>query len=246
MENLGCKFYVSADLGQAQDYTALCVLRSKVEDSESDVDIESGNPIKVGKLDIIHLERHLGWDYNDVAERIRTLKSEPRLRETEYWHETRNYTESYPTVCIDKTGVGRGVSDILKNRHVSHVGITITGPADRKVTKVPGGYNIPKIELVTETQVALLANKNYSQNGKVVSRKPPTNLEYVLRWNPDLPYGKTLYEEIQGTTYAMNNQTGNLTYEQWRSKDHDDLCLAVCMATFLAKTLPKSSLHSAR
>jgi hypothetical protein len=29
MENLGCKFYISADLGQAQDYTALCVLRSK-------------------------------------------------------------------------------------------------------------------------------------------------------------------------------------------------------------------------
>lgn len=90
-------WFVGLDLGQAADYTALCVIEVPPETEE---------------YHIRHLQRfRLGTPYPEIVEKVGTV-----VRQFEG-----------ATLAVDATGVGRPVVDLLNQAGLDPVAITITG-----------------------------------------------------------------------------------------------------------------------
>ncbi len=135
-------FTVGLDLGQAQDYSALCVVeRSVVE--------EQGTGRKVGYHAVRHLHRwKLGTPYTEIVEDVAELTARHPLPGS--------------TLAVDATGVGRAVVDMFRvaDLPVRMVPISITGvtnahPADR------GAWFVPKKDLVAVIQTLIHGDRLY-------------------------------------------------------------------------------------
>jgi hypothetical protein len=113
-------------------------------------------------------------------------------------------------LVVDGTGVGRPVLDMFRKAGLParivpcyiHGGGT-TGPG------AGGGFNVPKKELASAVQSCLQTRR--------------------LNIAPALPETKQLVKELQTFTAKINISTGAETLEAWRTRDQDDLVLAVAM-----------------
>jgi len=125
------QYMIGLDLGKAQDYTALCVLEIRGQESET-------------SLHCRYLERFkLGTSYPTQILRVRELcRREPLL-------------SNRPRLAIDQTGVGVAVVDMFRQGEINAdlKPILIHG-GDRAVSE-HGTWRVPKRELVGATQVAL-------------------------------------------------------------------------------------------
>jgi hypothetical protein len=54
---------------------------------------------------------------------------------------------------VDKTGVGVAVTDLLKERHLNHIAVTITGLGQKVNRHGTKEYSIPKQDLVSALEV---------------------------------------------------------------------------------------------
>ena len=218
--------YVGLDLGQARDYTALCVLEESVWVREASlqslvldragwyapgdllpaqVDTAEAWTRRDGRpadppLSIRHLERlPLGTSYPAVVERVRQVLATPPLRAVT------------TALVVDETGVGRPVCDLFRMAGVAIVPVTITGG-----TAISGdptsGLHVPKRDLVTSAQV-LLQNRR-------------------LKIASSLPAAAVLVKELEDFKVKISITTGHDTYDAWREGTHDDLVLATCLATW--------------
>ncbi len=135
-------FTVGLDLGQAQDYSALCVV-------ERSVVPEPGTGRNVGYHAVRHLHRwKLGTPYTDIVEDVAELTARHPLPGS--------------TLAVDATGVGRAVVDMFRvaDLPVRMVPISITGvtnahPADR------GAWFVPKKDLVAVIQTLIHGDRLY-------------------------------------------------------------------------------------
>jgi hypothetical protein len=127
-------FYVGVDLGQSNDYTAVCVGERVGEGSGI------GAP---WGLHVRHLERFRGLPYPEVCDRLEGLLA--RLAAP---HE----------LVVDATGVGAAVTDLLRERGLRFAAVTITG-GDRTTRDGRGGYRVPKRDLVAGLQVLLQSGR---------------------------------------------------------------------------------------
>ena len=110
------------DLGQSQDYTALCVAER--------VDVPTGK----AHYHLRHLERfRLGTSYPAVVERVEEMLAGPHL-----W--------GCSQLVVDGTGVGVPVVDMFRQKGLSPIAITITG--GDTVTGDGGNYRV-KIDPLT-------------------------------------------------------------------------------------------------
>ncbi len=127
------------DLGQAQDYTALCA----VECTPGAVSQGVRQPTTYA---VRHLERFaLGTSYVAVADRLRDLFSREPLGGC--------------TVAADATGVGRGVVDFLQRAGLG-VGLSaITITSGHAVTVEGNRYTVPKRDLVAVMQLLLQSRR---------------------------------------------------------------------------------------
>jgi hypothetical protein len=123
-------FWVSVDLGQSHDYTAITVIEVvKSESRERD-----GN--------IVHLERlTLGMSYPDQVQRIKELQE--RIPDSR--------------IVVDSTGVGRAVIDLMRKEGLRPVAITITG--GNEANKEGLRWNVPKRDLVYALRVGIESGK---------------------------------------------------------------------------------------
>jgi len=113
-------------------------------------------------------------------------------------------------LVVDATGVGRPVTDLMMEEGLNGViPVTITGGSE--VTDDKDGYKVPKRDLVTNLQV-LFQNKK-------------------LQIAEGLPNAKTLLEELMNFKVKIS-KTGHDSYEAWREGAHDDLVLAVALASW--------------
>jgi len=219
-------YIMGLDLGQAADYTAIAIAERMVPPlpkptrpyqplttyGAGETFNLSGEPrtgvaaISLPPVDtrqatyhLRHLERPaLGTRYPTIVARVKTLLATPPL------------TLRTPLV-IDRTGVGRPVTDLFEGQGVRPYAITITG-GDEVSTDGPYHTKVPKRELVS-TLVAVF------QTGR-------------LKIAAGLTEGPALVNELTNFKVKVNLATGNDSYEAYRESVHDDLVLAVAMAVW--------------
>ena len=123
-------FVVGVDLGQAQDYTAICVVEA--------------TGTELVDFQLRYLERlALGTTYPRIVERVEEI--------------VRRLPSGGWRLAVDATGVGAGVIDILEQAALQPIAITITG--GDSVQGEGRRWRVPKRDLVAVLTVAFQAGR---------------------------------------------------------------------------------------
>jgi hypothetical protein len=222
-------FILGVDLGQAQDYTALCVLEqtavatgrirttrnqgTSVRGSHHDGRAFSyggsrtiTTPVTENHYAARHLERlPTGTPYPAQVKSIKELHDLLKLQEGKT-----------PKMVVDQTGVGRPVVDMLRAVGLAPAAVSITG--GDSVTQDGRDYRVPKRDLVSVVQVLLQAER--------------------LKIARALPEAQTLTSELLAFKVSIS-LSGHDSYGndkgEWRENPHDDLVLAVALACWLGE-----------
>jgi len=119
------EYFISVDLGQQNDYTAISVLE------------------KTGERGFVrHLERlPLGMSYPEQVKRIKVI------------YDNVLKFRARTGLILDFTGVGRAVSDLLTKEGLKHIKLTITGGNEPHIKD--DEWHLPKIELISALLVAI-------------------------------------------------------------------------------------------
>jgi hypothetical protein len=190
------RFWLGCDFGQANDPTAVAVVE-RVPDTQ--------------ELHVRSLVRPpLRTSYEKIADEI-----------------SRKICDLEPTgafgergqigLCVDATGVGRALCDMLSSRLRSQLRgpkvhfwpVVVTG--GNRVTRLASEFiGVPKRDLISAGLIAL-------QEGRL--RIPTT-----------IPETEALKQELLDYRVRINLRSGHDTYEPWREGAHDDLLFALCLA----------------
>lgn len=126
-------YYLGLDLGQAHDFTALCIIE------RLDLDKQKIHHCR-------HLERFpIGTSYPHIGQHVARMVARSELK------------GQYRCI-VDATGVGRPVVDLLRKEGVSVIPVTITGGSEETSDGL-GGYRVPKRDLVSLLQVLLQSGR---------------------------------------------------------------------------------------
>jgi hypothetical protein len=195
------------DLGQVNDYSALCV-NELIERPDGKLEHRCG-----------HLERWRGVPYpavvRDVAKHVDRVRGGRHPRP--FIGPTRYHPDTRPEVIlvIDNTGCGRPVSDMFDeaNMDCQIVKVSITGGvAVTKSADDSREFHVPKRLLVSTLLVCL-------QTGR-------------LKIQSTLPLAATLTAEAVNfrATFSPSGHDSYGAASEWREGSHDDLLLATAMA----------------
>src|ERR671916_2584694 len=200
-------YFVGLDLGQSADYTALAVVQTTYERTEQ-------RQLRK-RLHLRHLERYqLRTPYTTIADGVAAVMRCEALNTDEYDPKRHRVARPKVELLVDKTGVGRGVTDILKERGLRFTGIVIHG--GESTHKADGAHHVPKKDLVAALEVPF-------DRG-------------TLKIAEGLELWPALREELQSFRRKQNPKTSHVSFEHWRESDHDDLVLAVAMACWGASS----------
>jgi hypothetical protein len=199
-------FVVGVDLGQAADYSALCVIEKlKIDNSEIRQHGFEAPTVVGGTKRVCHL-RHLqrlklGTEYPEVVEIVGTLmKALPPAKVA-------------PALVVDATMVGRPVVDMMVKAGLRPIAVTITG-GNAENYAGSNWWNIPKRNLVSTLAVLM-------QSGR-------------LKVSPELVEAETFVNELANFKVKISS-TGHDSYNSWRESIHDDLVLSVALACWWAE-----------
>ncbi len=204
-------YFLGLDLGQAQDPTALAILerheRPGTAKPETWKTFHPGGG--VGEFTTVsrtpgpaaftcgHLERlRLGTPYPAIADHVAALLDRAPLKGRTH-------------LVVDATGVGRPVVDMLRQRELNPIAITITG--GDSVT-YDHGWRVPKRDLVGVVQVLLQTDR--------------------LKFAAGIPTVPVLVQELLAFRVKIDPLTAHDSYGSWREGSHDDLVLAVAVAAW--------------
>lgn len=211
-------YILGVDLGQAQDFTALCVLeRTQIDTGR--IEVEHGpvsyssyggfhvqrteTPVCENHYAARHLERlPIGTPYPVQVARVKALHDRLKAQEG-----------TPPLLVVDQTGVGRPVTDMLRAAELKPIAVTITG--GDSVSRDGLDYRVPKRDLVSAVQVLLQAER--------------------LKIASSLKEAATLTAELLAFKVSISLK-GHDSYGNdvgpWRENPHDDLVLAVALAAW--------------
>jgi len=185
-------FFVGVDLGQASDFTAIAI-------------IQRDHDLPGAIYRVRHIERTRGVPYPLIVDRIHSLIHTPELEAGIIY------------LVVDKTGVGAPVVDLLRDRNLNPISVTITG-GDRPSNPGKREWHVPKRDLMSNLLVL-------SQSGR-------------LKIAADLKEAKTFLDELQNMRVKIDIRTAHDSYSAWRESAHDDLVLAVALAAWWAENRP--------
>lgn len=129
-------YLIGLDLGQAQDYTALCVLERHQRGGDR------------AEYDVRHLQRFgLGTPYPEMVTRLAEMLKTPPM------------AGGRLHLIVDATGVGAPVVDLLRQAALGArlIGVTIT--SGESVHQDASGFRVPKRDLVSAAKVLLQAGR---------------------------------------------------------------------------------------
>lgn len=107
----GCvRYWLGADLGQANDYSSVVVIKDQA------LPISDGNDVIVGPRErtIVYADKFKGISYVDVVDYLIKLRNAPPFG-------------GKSELVIDGTSIGRVVSDMLWDQGVDHNAVQMTG-----------------------------------------------------------------------------------------------------------------------
>jgi hypothetical protein len=199
-------YYAGLDLGHSADYSALAVLQK----------VSTYNP-QTGKhsieLHFRHLERFpLKTPYTDIADQVKSLLTGPPFTAPVLLNG--RVAKPITELIVDKTGVGVAVTDLLKERRLNYIAVTITGLGQKVNRHSKREYSVPKRDLVSALEVPF--------------HKGTLKVAQGLQGWPKLR------EEFLNFRRKQNKTTAHISYEHWRESDHDDLVLAAALACWKA------------
>lgn len=218
----GWDYLVSADLGQAHDYTAIVVFEIPVwSDPSHEFGAMPPEPGWYGSARLNHVQRRLLRDRAALAgqpskppllvrhiERVRGERYTRIVeRLAEILHGLPNLTESQ--LILDYGGVGRAVFDLAEQRGLWPVAVTVTG-GDRINGAWPD-LRVPKREVVASAQIAL-------QTGR-------------LRIAAGLEHASTLVKEL--LAFRVKISAGGHDSYEGRDGEHDDLVMATAQGVWV-------------
>jgi hypothetical protein len=129
----GERYTVGVDLGQSNDFTAICIVRKLEEPGQKPI-------FQVGHLSRIPL----GTPYPAVVSHVIDLLCRPQIR-------------GKCELVIDYTGVGRPVFDMFRDHGTSPIGVNITGGT--AITHEGLIWSVPKGHLISRIQMLLHAGR---------------------------------------------------------------------------------------
>ena len=192
-------YVTGLDLGQANDPSALAV---------AEVTEKGGKHVYTFR----HLHRwHLGTGYPQIVEHVRGLFARPPLAGSALW--------------VDATGVGRAVVDLFRSGGIDArlQAVTITG--GNVATRVKGGFNVPKKDLVAALLAVMGTRRIVVANA--------------------LPLAQTLRKELLQFRVKVRADTGHETYEALCEADHDDLVLACALTVWsVERSVPAGTVRA--
>jgi hypothetical protein len=211
-------YVAGLDLGQARDFTAVAILERTRPDDLGPPEAET----------FLVRQRWSG---------IETLPVRPVAPKRERTYAVRHLERfplgtSYPSICarmvelferpplagarlvVDQTGVGRAVVDMLRRARPQATVRPITITGGHEVVPDGAGWHVPKKELVSVLQVLLQSRRLQVARG--------------------LPLASVLVKELQAFQVKIT-ATAQETFAAWRERDHDDLVLAVALATWVGE-----------
>jgi hypothetical protein len=179
---------LGVDLGQAHDYTAIALI-----------------------------EAHRGPSYNlTLLERPELKTSYPRIvqRVVEMMKKLKGLVpDEHCQLVVDATGVGRPVVDLMRERGLAPIPVTITGGSTE--LHEDWCYRVPKRNLVSNAQVLLQQRQ--------------------LKVAGDLPLGPLLIKELEAFKVKIDPLTAHDSYSAGREGIHDDLVMGVALALWWAE-----------
>jgi hypothetical protein len=193
---------IGVDLGQANDFTAICIIEQHHECFEKAHDGRTPDQV-VRHFHLRHAERRpLGTPYPEIAEYVgrlvKSLSTQGRDR------------MFAPALIVDGTGVGKPVVDMMRRLGLHPIAVAITGGREEN----SGGdfnHSVPKRNLVSSLIVAFQ--------------------EQRLKLAAGIPAIHELEQELVNFK-ARISATGHDTYDAWRDSIHDDLVLATALAVW--------------
>lgn len=234
-------FFVGLDLGQIQDFSALCVVGLAEEYLKTvNTPAAGGRPDRLERArrnpyldetDLKVIRREI--EAAEAAGPAKPASLEPvyEVRHLERMPLGTSYVEvarrvkalldapplhTNAILAVDSTGVGRAVVDQLRAAGLSFEAVTITG-GDKETEEAPGNWRVPKRDLIARPQVLL-------QRG--IRR---------LKIAPTLPEAQTLVDELLNFRVKIDPATAHDSYSHWREGEHDDLVLALCLSLWAAE-----------
>jgi len=158
-----------------------------------------------GMLHVVHLERlPLNTSYVEVVDHVEGMARDPRLASS---------SGSPPVLCVDQTGVGAAVTNMLLECGLAFYAVTIIATGKAKAYAVEGGrvsVRVSKGELLEALAAPLRAGRL-----KVALR---------LRWGP------AFAEELSAFRRKQDARTAHVRFEHDRATDKDDLILGTALA----------------
>lgn len=217
--------FIGLDLGQSADYTAVCVLEESVwitpEEAFELVAKRSGWVLPT-ELTHYQLDAIRTWPKQRRRPAppplsVRHLSRYPLgtpypriVADVRQLMDTPPLRPETTHLILDETGVGRPVADLFDAAGVRNVRVSITGGTT--VSGHAGHLSVPKRDLVFSALAVLQERR--------------------LRIARAHPESATLVEELRNFKMKIDIQTGHDSYSAWRESQHDDLVLALCLATW--------------
>lgn len=132
------RYWIGADLGQANDFSTVCVIK------DQQLPIYDGCQVALGQRGrtIVYADKFRGVSYVDVVDHLIKLRNAPPFG-------------GKSDLVIDGTSLGRVVSDMLFEQSVPHTAIQMTGGSDY-TTK--GRYCNASKTLMVENLAVLFAS----------------------------------------------------------------------------------------
>ncbi len=197
-------YYVCGlDIGQRQDYTAFVVIGKKCEVHKISSRSIGESTTKILNLDVGEAKRfELGTSYTNIVDFVFTAMKGLQFKDG----------EDKPVLVVDATN-NAAIVDLInqkfkEDRRFKVVPVIITAGGQSSEEK--NVYKVPKIELIQRTLLAL-------EQGK-------------LRFSEKMKYLDVFKNEL-GDYQGLTTESGKEVYSP-RSGEHDDLVLALSMATW--------------
>ena len=157
----------------------------------------------------------VGTDYDDILEWLVKVYSKP----PSFDPKVRGGLAG-TTLAVDYTGVGVPIVEWLRKEMRLAGAKAIIRPiwiqsGKKAKENNAGGWNVPKVDLVGVLQMLM-------GTGRLTIEEEMENREMLLK-------------EFNNFKEKQDQKTGNISYEAWRSGDHDDMVLAEAISLWVGE-----------